>query len=94
MSQTYKKHTHTRTYTRARTDTNVSDILSYMFIVTQPDGLRKPGKGERVDKNYCYDGAYIISSDLAGNAGNAVGRGGGRPEQRKSSSQADPLMKC
>lgn len=85
------------TYTRARTDTNVSDILSHMFIVTQPGGLRKPGKGERVDKNYCYDGAHIISRDLAGNAGNAgnaVERGGGRPDQRKSSSQADPLMKC
>lgn len=37
----------THTYTRARTDTNVSDILSHMFIVTQPGGLRKPEKGER-----------------------------------------------
>lgn len=67
-----------------------------MFIVTQPGGLGKPEKGERerVDKNYCYDGAHIISWDLAENAGNAVARGWGRPEQRKSSSQADPLMKC
>lgn len=56
-----------------------------MFIVTQPGGLRKPEKGdrERVDKNYCYDGAHIISWDLAENASNAVARGWGETRTEK-----------
>lgn len=74
----------THTYTRARTDTNVSDILSHMFIVTQPGAWENPRRErERVDKNYCYDCAHIISWDLAENAGNAAARGWGDTRTEK-----------